>query len=362
MKNSLGSFSKLFLVSLLAGSMLLAGCGESNPSSSTATSEENSNASNTTQQTTDNTTSKYDVYGKVSPTIGQFDTKARINITMTNIATKATISNSCTNQMFGFSGDKKINAGYYEIKAVDSSNIYETEIIYKKVDSDIEDMNLTITPKVQEVDDTITVTLTGKIIDEYGKDIPFASVSAVNTKTEKEYKTSTNPDNGNYTFKEILAGTYKVTYSKDSFEDDTKDLKITDENSITFDSKAVNNKTLSNVTLKYKLAQTGSIAGVLTGYNPGDKCILYRTTSESAATVPGIVLKFTPQENGYFFIKNLPSGWYIVAKDGCAAPVPVNDASGNFIGYAFANENDTYFSSWMEVTPLTTTPVPSTDQ
>ncbi len=358
MKNSLGSFSKLFLVSLLAGSMLLAGCGESNPTSSTATTE-NSNAS-TTQQATDNTTSTYDVFGKVSPTIGQFNASSKISITLTNIATnKSNTPKDCVGQMFAF---QKVNAGYYEIKAIDASNFYETEVIYKKIDSNIEDLSLTLTPKVQEVDDTITVTLTGKIIDEYGKDIPFASVVAVNTKTEKEYKTSTNPDNGNYTFKEIPAGTYKVTYSKDSFEDDTKDLKITDENTITFDSKTVNNKTLSNVTLKYKLAQTGSIAGVLTGYNPGDKCILYRTTSESAATVPGIVLKFTPQENGYFFIKNLPSGWYIVAKDGCAAPVPVNDAQGNFIGYAFANENDTYFSSWMEVTPLTTTPVPSTDQ
>ncbi|MBQ2593325.1 MAG: carboxypeptidase regulatory-like domain-containing protein, partial [Candidatus Riflebacteria bacterium] len=208
MKNSLGSFSKLFLVSLLAGSMLLAGCGESNPTSSTATTE-NSNAS-TTQQATDNTTSTYDVFGKVSPTIGQFNASSKISITLTNIATnKSNTPKDCVGQMFAF---QKVNAGYYEIKAIDASNFYETEVIYKKIDSNIEDLSLTLTPKVQEVDDTITVTLTGKIIDEYGKDIPFASVSAVNTKTEKEYKTSTNPDNGNYTFKEIPAGTYKVTY------------------------------------------------------------------------------------------------------------------------------------------------------
>ena len=126
-------------------------------------------------------------------------------------------------------------------------------------------------------------------------------------------------------------------------------------------NKVVANNTLTNVTLNYKLAQTGSIAGVLTGYNAGDKCILYRTTSETAATVPGVVLKFTPQNNGYFFIKNLPTGWYIVSKDGCAAPFAVTDTQNNFIGYAF-NEGDTYFSSWLQVLTDTTTPVPSTDQ
>ena len=355
MKNFSSSFSKLFLVSLLAGSMMLAGCGESNPTSSSTTTDD----TNAAQQISDNTASKYDVIGKVSPTIGQFDTNANITIYLTNIATNAETSKGCRTQMFAF---QNVNAGYYEVKAVDSSNIYETEIIYKKVDSNIEDLSLTLTPKIQEVDDTVTVTLTGKIIDEYGKDIPFASVSAVNTKTEKEIKTSTNPDSGNYTFKDMPAGTYKVTFSKDSFRDETKDLKITDENTITFDSKTVSNKTLSNVTLTYKLAQTGALAGVLTGYKPGDKCSLYRTTNENATTVPGIILKFTPQDNGYFFIKNLPTGWYIVAKDGCAAPVPVFDNNNNLIGYAFANENDTYFSSWLEVLTDTTTPVPSTDQ
>ena len=358
MKNLSGSFSKLFLVSLLAGAMMLAGCGESNPTSSTAT-EEKTNAE-TAQQATDNTAAKYNVYGKVSPTIGQFDTNAKINITMTNISTKASTSNSCTGQMFGFSGDKKINAGYYEVKAVDSSNIYNTEIIYKKIDSDIDDLSLTMTPKAQEVDDQVVVTLNGKIIDKFGKDIPFASITAVNAKTGQEVKTTTNPDNGNYTFKDIPAGTYKVTYSKDSFQNEERDLIITDENTITFALKAVNNNTLENVTLPYKLAQTGSIAGVLTGYT-GGKCLLYRTTNESATTIPGIVLTFTPQDNGYFFIKNLPTGWYLVAKEGCAAPTPVNDAQGNFIGYAFA-AGDTYFSSWMEVLTDTTTPVPSTDQ
>lgn len=358
MKNSLGSFSKLFLISLLAGSMMLAGCGESNPTSSTAT-EENTNAA-TAQQATDSTASKYDVIGKISPTIGQFDEKAKINVSFTNIATKDSSSNSCVGQMFAF---QKVNAGYYEIKAVDSANIYNTETIYKKVDSNIDDLTLTMSPRVQEVDDTVTVTLEGKIIDEYGKDIPFASVTAVNTKTEKEFKTSTNPDNGKYTLKDIPVGSYKLTFSKDSFEDATnKELSITDENTITFLGKAVVNNTLSNITLKYKLAKTGAIAGVLTGYNPGDKCKLYRTTNENATTVPGVILKFTPQDNGYFFVKNLPTGWYIVAKDGCADPVAVFDQNQNLIGYAFANENDTYFSSWMEVLTDTTTPVPSTDQ
>ena len=357
MKNLSSSFSKLFLISLLAGSMMLAGCGESNPTSSSATDDKDSSAA---QQATDNTAAKYNVYGKVSPTIGQFDTNAKISITMTNIATKGTTSNSCTGQMFGFSGEKKINAGYYEVKAVDNSNIYNTEIIYKKIDSDIDDLSLTLTPKAQEVDDQIVVTLNGKIIDKFGKDIPFASVTAVNGKTGQEVKTTTNPDNGNYTFKDIPAGTYKVTFSKDSFQDEERDLIITDEDNITFDNKVVTNNTLTNITLPYKLAQTGSIAGVLTGY-AGGKCLLYRTTNESATTIPGVVLTFTPQDNGYFFIKNLPTGWYIVAKENCADPVPVNDPEGNYLGYAFA-KGDTYFSSWMEVLTDTTTPVPSTDQ
>ena len=109
MKNFSGSFSKLFLVSLLAGAMMLAGCGESNPTSSTATEEKTN--SETAQQATDNTASKYDVIGKVSPTIGQFDTKSKIDIILTNIATKqSTDPNRCVGQMFAF---QKINAGYY---------------------------------------------------------------------------------------------------------------------------------------------------------------------------------------------------------------------------------------------------------
>ena len=359
MKNLSGSISKLFLLSLLAGSMMLAGCGESNPTSS-STATDSTNAS-TPQEVTDNTAASYSVYGKVSPTIGQFDNNAKIKITMTNIATKVPTSNYCTGQMFGFSGSQKINAGYYEVKAEDSSNIYNTETLYKKIDSDVDDLSLTMTPRAQEVDDQIVVTLTGKIIDKFGKDIPFASISAVNSKTGLEVKTTTNPDNGLYTFKDIPAGTYKVTFSKDSFQDETRDLIITDENTITFDNKVVVNNTLANITLPYKLAQTGSIAGVLTGYNPGDKCLLYKTSNESATTIPGKILTFTPQDNGYFFIKNLPVGWYIVAKYGCAAPQAVFDKNNNLIGYAFA-EGDTYFSSWMEVLTDTTTPVPSIDQ
>ncbi len=353
MKNFSGSFSKLFLVSLLAGTMMLAGCGENNPTSST-TDKDASDAKNIT----DSSASTYNVLGKISPTIGQFDSNSKITVYLTNIASEDESSNACRGQVFAF---QKVNAGYYEVKAVDSNNIYKTEIIYKKIDSNIDDLTLTMTPRATEVEDLVVVTLTGKIVDKFGKDIPFASVTAENTKTGQIVKTSTNPDNGIYEFKEIPAGTYKVTYSKDSFEDDTEDLIITDENNINFMNKVVANNTLTNVTLNYKLAQTGSIAGVLTGYNPGDKCILYRTTSENAATVPGVVLKFTPQNNGYFFIKNLPTGWYIVAKDGCAAPFAVADTQGNFIGYAF-NEGDTYFSSWLQVLTDTTTPVPSTDQ
>ena len=348
--------SKLFLISLLAGSMMLAGCGESNPTSSTAT--ENTNASEAQQTNTNETASTYDVYGKVTPTIGQFDDKAVIKITLTNIATKVPTSANCVGQMFAF---EKVNAGYYKVEAVDSSNIYETETIYKKVDTNIEDLTLTLTPRAQEVDDQIVVTLNGKIIDKFGNDIPFASVSAENTKTGQIVKTSTNPDNGNYTFKDIPAGTYKVTFSKDSFENVTENLIITDENTITFQNMVVANNTLSNVTLNYKLAQTGSIAGVLTGYTAGQKCLLYKTSNESATTIPGIVLTFVPQDNGYFFIKNLAPGWYIVAKDGCAAPQPVTDAQNNFIGYGFA-QGDTYFSSWMQVINDTTTPVPSAEQ
>lgn len=355
MKKFSALFSKLFLLSLLAGSMLISGCGESNPSSSTAT--ENTNAS-TAQQATDNTASTYDVYGKVTSTIGQFDANSQINITLTNIATKELKSNSCVGQMFAF---EKVEAGYYKVEAVDSKNIYNTETIYKKIDSDIEDLSLTMTPKTQEVDNQVVVTLNGKIIDKFGNGIPFASITAANTKTGQEIKTSTNPDNGNYTFKDIPAGAYKVTFSKDSFEDDVQDLIITDANTITFYNKEVKNNNLTNITLNYKLAQTGSIAGVLTGYTAGDKCLLYKTSNESATTIPGIVLTFTPQDNGYFFIKNLPVGWYIVAKYGCAAPLPVNDAQGNFIGYGFA-DGDTYFSYWLQVVNDTTTPVPSAEQ
>lgn len=352
MKNSLGSFSKLFLVSLLAGSMMLVGCGESNPTSSTTNADDSA-----AQNATDSSASSYDVFGKVNPTIGQFDDNASIKITMTNIATKDETPVDCIGQMFAFNG---VKAGYYKIEAVDSKNIYNPEVIYKKIDSNIEDLSLTMTPRTQEVDDTITVTLEGKIIDQYGNDIPFALITAVNTKTAQELNTSTNPDNGKYEFKNIPAGSYKVTFNKDSFKDEIKDLIITDENTILFDKKAVNNYELAPVTLNYKLAQTGALAGVLSDYNPGDKCLLYKTSNESATTLPGVVITFTADEKGYFFIKNLSPGWYCVAKDG-KEPVASYDENHNLIGYGFKT-GDAYFSSWVQVLYDTTSPVPGVNQ
>lgn len=353
MKNFSGSFSKLFLVSLLAGAMMLAGCGENNPSSS---STDTTDAS-TTQQATDATVSTYDIIGKVSSTTGQFDTKSNITINLTNIATKDTYKNVCDGQAFAF---QKVNAGYYKVEAVDNNNIYNTETIYKKIDSNIDDLSLTLTTKATESENQVFVTLTGNLVDETGNGIPFASIVAVNTKTSQEIQTSTDFKSGKYTFKDIPAGTYKITYSKDSFNDGSADLIITDVDAITFDSKKVTNNTLTNITLTYKPMATGSIAGVLTGYSAGNKCLLYKTSSSSATTLPGIILTFTPQDNGYFFIKNLQQGWYCVAKDGCAAPTASYDNNGNLIGYQFA-EGDTYFY-WLEVVNDTTSLVPSAEQ
>ena len=55
MKNYLGSFSKLFLISLLAGSMMLAGCGESNPTGANV-SDETTNQQSSSNNNTTNTT------------------------------------------------------------------------------------------------------------------------------------------------------------------------------------------------------------------------------------------------------------------------------------------------------------------
>ena len=241
MRFNLNRFSKYFLAALLAASLCMAGCSNNPSSSDNGENQDPTDPSNTPKQAEDSSSKTHTLFCSIIPTTSDSpnDKDIVFDITMENIITKKKYPTTSTGYMFGF---EEIIPGYYKIEVTDNKKMFfKTESIYQKIDTDIDDLFITVTPKNTTTPTQVSVS--GRLIDINGEEIPFAKITATNTKTNKVYQTSTGFNNGEYVLSNLPLGSYKVVYSKDSFNDSDKiDLTITDTTYSIFSFKALSSK------------------------------------------------------------------------------------------------------------------------
>ncbi|MBP5468316.1 MAG: hypothetical protein J6Z11_03635 [Candidatus Riflebacteria bacterium] len=366
MKNSLGSFSKLLLVSLFAGSMILVGCGESNPTSS---SSETANET-TTSATAVDTSNSFLVWGGISCDGNEIQND--ISITLTNKGTGEVTSKS---EKTSYTFDKVV-PGVYELKAEGAG--YDTFVTCNEFSSqqkiDIA-LQRTVTNQTAAVP---KINFQGSLVDQIGKAVPFATIKAEKVGADT-ILASTEFNADKYCLLGLSSGTYDVTITKDSFVEKKLTLKITDDY-ISFNGARIEKENFSNTVdfndaagnshKGYKLApvimapnvlQTGAIAGVLSKNAviaaEGTIVDLYRRKEDDIHSELGYVMSLKAGANGYFYAKNLSEGYYTVVNQG--ANVHTESDGTSFIYYFDAGT--VYFAN-AQVISNYMTPVPSDEQ
>lgn len=368
MKNLSGSFSKLFLVSLLAGSMMMLGCGESNPTSS---SSETAAATTTTPTAVDtSTTNSFIVWGGISCDGNEIDNA--ISITLTNKGTGEVLTKSeRTSYTFN-----KIVPGVYELKAEGAG--FDTYVtcneFSEKQKIDIA-LQRTVTAQTVAIP---KINFQGSLVDQIGKAVPFATIKAEKVGADT-ILASTEFNADKFCLLGLSSGTYNVTITKDSFVEKSLKLEIKDDyisfngariekanfpNTINFNDAAGNSHKgykLATVVMAPNVLQTGAIAGVLSKNAviaaEGTIVDLYRRKEDDIHSELGYVMSLKAGANGYFYAKNLSEGYYTVVVQG--TPVVVgSDAQG--ATYSFG-AGTVYFAN-AQVLSNYMTPVPSDEQ
>lgn len=376
MKNTSMTIAKLFAVALICGSLAAVGCGDSNPLSSastTSTGDPTQSQSNPTTQPEDATKELSKVSITVKPTSGSFNENSQIILTLKNTNSSNTANNKTEKLLPGATSiDIQMAIGSYQVTAEDESKFYKTSVVYAKVAEANTSVDISLVPISVS---GATYNFYGELKDTTGKGIPFSSIVAKKTSGDEKITTTTNPDNGKYCLLGLTAGSYDITYSQSSFiESDPKNLTIDEDGTITFKEGNESSQSsftdasgetyqgykLNDVKLAPNIMKTGSIFGVICDSN-GDPvkstaCDLYKRDNSDATKMPGKVLTFKTNANGYFYAKNLQPGEYSAVTKG-SVPGPVTDGSGNITDYTFPA--GTQYFSWMVVESDTTTPIPS---
>ncbi len=360
MKNYLGSFSKLFLISLLAGSMMLAGCGESNPTGanvSDETTNQQSSSNNNTTNTTEEQQKTYTVSGKVSPTNGYVASNANFEVTFKDSQnnTKGTTKGI----VFTFSG---IKAGTYTLTAKETTNgnySLQNPVTVNVTDADQSNLEIIM----NFTGELPTYTLKGVVVDNQNQGIKFATITADNG--IKTVETTTNPDNGNFTLENLTPGDYQLTIKADSFKDSNLKLFIDEEGKkIKLDNnKTVNNYDLGNLKLMPNYTNSGAIEGILTdpttgkAVPQGTKVYIYKRNNDSTVLPSFVTTVITDNEKGYFSIDSLSADFY----SGSIGEVGNNwviskDKDGNPLSYDVPINQHCF--GWLQVVEGATSKVP----
>lgn len=366
MKNLSGSFTKLCLFSLLVGSLLTYGCGESNPTSSTTDS-----TLTTTQPTAVETSKTFRVWGRISCDGNQVANN--ISITLTNRGTNEYYSaTEKTGYVF-----ETVVSGVYELRAEGAG--YDPYVTFqefteeKQIDISLQrasNAEAIVIPKIN---------FQGSIIDNIGKAVPFTTIKAEKEGAEPVIA-STEFNGDKYCLLGLSSGTYNVTFTNSSFIEQILKLEIKEDyiafngeriEKEEFTTKIINFKDaadnsyqgykLSTLIMNPNVLETGSIAGTLCrDTNPvpqGTIVDLYRRKGNDIHNKLDFVMSLKAGVNGYFYAKNLQEGFYTVVDDGNEVKIET-DSNGQV--YYF--EPGTFYFEDIEVKANFMTPVPSDEQ
>ena len=348
--------SKLFLISLLAGSMMLAGCGESNPTGANVSSDNTTNngQTNTNTNTPEEQAKTYTISGKVAPTNGYVASNANFEVTYKDSENN---TKTTTGIVFTFSG---LKSGTYTLTAKETKNgnySLQNPLTVNLTNADQENLEIIM----QFTGVLPTFTLKGVIVDNQDQGIKFATVTADNG--IKTVTATTNPDNGNFTLADLTPGEYKLTVKADSFKESTPKLYIDEEGAkITLDGASVSNFDLGNIKLMPNYTSSGAIEGILadpqTGkaIAKGTKVYIYQRNND-ATVKPTLLSSFiTENETGYFSIDSLPADFYCGSIGEVVTWDISTDKDGNPLSYNVPVNQHIF--GWLQVIDGATSKVP----
>ncbi len=356
MKNSSGSFSKLFLISLLAGSMMLAGCGESNPTgakvSDDTTNQQSSSNNNTSNSEEQQKT--YTISGKVAPTNGYVASDANFEVTYKDSANN---TKTTTGIVFNFTG---LKSGTYTLTAKETKNgnyTLQNPLTVNVTNADQSDLEI-----IMQFTGTLpTFTFNGVIVDNQNQGIKFATITADNG--IKTITATTNPDNGNFTLADLTPGEYQLTVKADSFKESTPKLFIDEEGvKITLDGATVNNYNLGNIKLMPNYTSSGAIEGILadpaTGkaIAKGTKVYIYQRNNDATVKPTFLSSFISESETGYFSIDSLPADYYCGSIGEVTTWDISKDKDGNPLSYNVPTNQHIF--GWLQVVDGATSKVP----
>lgn len=304
------------------------------------------------------------------------DADANITVRLKLFGTDSIISSGseANNSVFAAYG---LTPGWYIISASDSTGRYQNTQKVVKLENPQEQLSLDLIP-VPALVTTASLNFFGQIIDSTPRDpVMFATVILKN-RSGITVETSTL-DDGSFFFLGLASGTYDITISKSSFESTTRVLQILDDGDIYFGPKKITTTgtfkdgantsrtgyNLGIISLAALWLDTGSIAGILRDaatkapYANQNFDLIYDDNKGDEVPPASIIKSFTTNNSGYFFAKNLPAGWYLVATPGYTK-TPVLNALGNTIGFTIDPPAGGVvpFEVWLQVSPGNVTPVP----
>lgn len=353
---------------------ILSGCGSSNNPSGPAGGSADTNAS-VVPTTVTGTVKLNGLLIDSSTNALVADTLANITVTVSLIGTSYSVSKAAEqNSAFAFFD---LPAGNYFIKAIDANGRYETTQIIKELSGTKIDLTLQMVPVPSAVT-PVALNFFGKVIEStLSRPVMFSTVIVTNS-SGQSFETSTLYD-GSFSLLGLASGTYQISFKKTGFETASRTLVIGEEririgtseitaanigNFIDGANVTRSGYNVGNIILAPIWVETGAIAGILLNSVPDPKVpfantkfdLVYDDNPKDAIPPQSIIKNFTTNDLGYFFAKNLPAGWYLVATPGYTT-TPILDGGGNIVGYNFG-AGELVFDVWMNVKVGTVTPIP----
>lgn len=333
------NFSKLFLASLLAGSLIMTGCGESNPTGADVSGEP------TDEQQKENT---FVIKGRIIPTDGYVAKNAKFVVSI-----KDSSNNSPCDPFeaveFTFSN---LKTGNYTLIANETSNgkYISNSIKVSITDSNKEDVEITM----EYTGDIPKFTFKGEVVDNQNQGLKFAQVSVTNGAIKKD--ANTNPDNGKFTLENLTPGDYTMTVKADSCEEKIiKSFSIDETGTNTiFDNNKISSFDLGKIKLQPKYTDSGSLEGILTdpatgkAVAQGTKIYIYMRNNDPTIK-PSLLTSFiTEDDTGYFSLGSLAADYYAGSIGEVTAWDISTDKEGNPLSYNVPTNQQCF--NWIRVT------------
>lgn len=356
------NFSKLFLASLLAGSLIMTGCGGENPTSadvsgngSTDTSTSTSTDKEKNPEAVSNT-----ICGSIFSTTSENQPLQGKNVTieLIDVISGKTVKGPTTFNKGSYGFDKVPN-GFYTIQA--SGDGYEKTVMSKYIKESDEAFHISMLPTNPETETIIPLNFKGKLLDEsLGYEVSAASIEVKNILTSNIIYTTTRFANGDFFINGISSGTYSVTFNKGGFRETNTKLSINEksitfygiticndgnftDNLISYKDSANNNREgyqLPNVGISVDLTNSGAIGGVLKKLGPNKTFDLYRRITNTVDSPLNFVTQVITNDMSEFIVSGLQEGYYTAVP--ADTPAPGNTGTSDAPVYEFTCEK--YFA------------------